>query len=187
AVLGQAFDRRDALVGDGGDGQHAGAGGHAVQVHGAGAALGDAAAELRAGESQRVAQHPEERCVGGDVDRFTLAVDGEGNRGHEEVSSACGNAETRAWASREREGGMFGDLIRNGGAERATGIVWAVSFFRRRGLPVPRPFIYRVRDRGPHRSLGGWLAVILSERAERAGAKDLLEWPPPSGGHGAAV
>src|SRR4029077_8879521 len=90
--------------------------------------------------------------------------------------------EKRASASREREGGMVGDLIRNGGAERATGIVWAVSFFRRRGLPVPRPFIYRVRDRGPHRSLGGWLAVILSERAERAGAKDLLEWPPPPQG-----
>src|SRR5213078_3731923 len=83
AVLGQAFDRRDALVGDRGDGQHAGARGHAVQMHGAGAALRDAAAELGAREAERVAQHPEERRVGRDVDRFTLAVHGEGNRGHD--------------------------------------------------------------------------------------------------------
>src|SRR5712691_10232653 len=48
-----------------------------------GAALGDAAAELGAGEPERVTQHPEERRVGGDVDRFALTVDGEADRGHE--------------------------------------------------------------------------------------------------------
>src|ERR671924_12 len=83
AVLGQAFDGRDALVGDRGDGQHAGAGRDAVQVHGTGAALCNAAAELRAREPECIAQHPEERRVGRDVDRFALAVDGKADRGHE--------------------------------------------------------------------------------------------------------
>src|SRR3989449_5817591 len=83
AVLGQAFDRRHALAGDGGHGQHAGARRDAIQVDGAGAALGDAAAELGAGEPEGVTQHPEERRVGGDVDRFAFAVDGEADRGHE--------------------------------------------------------------------------------------------------------
>src|SRR5207247_990578 len=83
AVLGQAFDRGDAFAGDGGHGQHAGAGGDAVQMDGAGAALGDAAAKLGAGEAEGVTQHPEERRVGGDVDRFAFAVDGESDGGHD--------------------------------------------------------------------------------------------------------
>src|SRR2546426_11207508 len=87
AVLGQAFDRRHALAGDGGHGQHAGARRDAIQVDGAGAALGDAAAELGAGEPEGVTQHPEERRVGGDVDRFAFAVDGEADRGHDRASS----------------------------------------------------------------------------------------------------
>src|SRR5205807_9754889 len=90
AVLRQAFDRGDALVGDSRNGQHARSGRRAIQMHRTRAALGDAAAELRACETERVAQHPEERRVGGDVDRFTLAVDGEGNRGHDEFSSTRG-------------------------------------------------------------------------------------------------
>src|SRR3989449_8584492 len=65
AVLGEAFDRGHPFAGDGGHGQSAGARRDAVQVDGAGAALGDAAAELGAGEPERVAQHPEERRGGG--------------------------------------------------------------------------------------------------------------------------
>src|SRR5882724_2841368 len=87
AVLGQAFDRRHALAGDGGHGQHAGARRDAIQVDGASAALGDAAPELGAGEPEGVTQHPEERRVGGDVDRFAFAVDGEADRGHDRASS----------------------------------------------------------------------------------------------------
>src|SRR5256714_8666861 len=94
AVLGQAFDGGDALVGDGGDGQHASARGRAVQVHRARAALRDAAAELGARESERVAQHPEQRRVGRDVDRLTLAVESEGNRWHDERSSSLEDGET---------------------------------------------------------------------------------------------
>src|SRR5882762_11245455 len=87
AVLGQAFDGGHALAGDGRHRQHAGARRDAVQVDGAGAALGDAAAELGAGEPERVTQHPQERRVGGDVDRFALAVDGEADRWHDGASS----------------------------------------------------------------------------------------------------
>src|SRR2546425_948307 len=87
AVLGQAFDRRDALAGHGRHRQHTGAGSDAVQVDGAGAALGDAAAELGTGETEGVTQHPEERRVGRDVDRFAFAVDGETDGGHDRASS----------------------------------------------------------------------------------------------------
>src|SRR5213592_2351194 len=84
AIRRQAFDRRDALAGDGGDGQDAGTGRDAVQMHRAGAALGDAAPELGAGETERVAQDPEQWGVGGDRDRPGLAVDHEGDWGHRE-------------------------------------------------------------------------------------------------------
>src|SRR2546421_5170374 len=105
AVLGQAFDGGDALVGDGGDGQHASAGGRAVQVHRARAALRDAAAELGAREAECVAQHPEERRVGRDVDRLTLAVEGEGNRWHDERSSSLEDGETCSDVPRGGKGG----------------------------------------------------------------------------------
>src|SRR3989441_3249913 len=87
AVLGQAFDRRDALAGHGRHRQHTGAGSDAVQVDGAGAALGDAAAELGTGETEGVTQHPEERRVGRDVDRFAFTVDGETDGGHDRAAS----------------------------------------------------------------------------------------------------
>ena len=55
----------------------AGAQRRAVEVHGAGAALGHAAAELGAGEAEQVAQHPEQRHVGRRVDFALGAVDGQ--------------------------------------------------------------------------------------------------------------
>src|SRR5256885_9863328 len=73
----QAFDGGDALGADGGDRRHARARCDAVQVDGAGAALCDAASELRASQAERVAQDPQERCVGGEVDAVALTVDGE--------------------------------------------------------------------------------------------------------------
>src|SRR5437879_12882618 len=48
----QPFDRGHALHGSRRDGQHAGSHGRAVEMHGAGGALGDAAAELRAGGAE---------------------------------------------------------------------------------------------------------------------------------------
>src|SRR5690349_4773621 len=86
AILREAFDGRHLFPGDGRDGQHAGARGDAVQVDGARAALRDAAAELRAGEAERVPQHPEQGRVGRDVHGLALAVDGETDRGHERAS-----------------------------------------------------------------------------------------------------
>src|SRR5437879_203525 len=103
AVPGEALDRGHPFAGDGGHGQYAGARRDAVQVDGAGAALGDAAAELGAGEPERVAQHPEERRVGGDVDRFALAVDGEADRGHERRPR--GRWKQRVRADARMEGG----------------------------------------------------------------------------------
>src|SRR2546426_6164375 len=79
----QPLDRGHALPGDRRDGHHAGSHGRAVEMHGAGAALGDAASELRAGETEVVAQHPQERRVWRDVHGLAFAVDGEDDRGHD--------------------------------------------------------------------------------------------------------
>src|SRR5690606_13950535 len=54
------LSRGDPLVfGDVGDGRHAGARGNAIDMHGAGAAGGDTAAELRAGQADLLADRPE--------------------------------------------------------------------------------------------------------------------------------
>ena len=55
-----------------------GAGGHPVDMHGAGAALGDAAAVFRAGNAQNIPQRPQERHVGFETfQRMCGAVDDE--------------------------------------------------------------------------------------------------------------
>jgi hypothetical protein len=46
-------------------------------MDGAGAALGDAAAILSAGQPDRVAQHPQQRGVGIDIDLMGLSIHGE--------------------------------------------------------------------------------------------------------------
>src|SRR6266540_236672 len=104
AVPGKSFDGGHALSGDGRDRQHAGAGCDAVQVHGASAALRDTAPELRAREAEVVAQHPEERGVGCDVDRFAFSVDGEADGRHER-RPLRGNSEQRAPGGPGMEGG----------------------------------------------------------------------------------
>src|SRR5437879_2803224 len=84
----QPFDRGHALPGRRRDRHHAGAHRGAVEMHGAGAALGDAASELRAGEAEVVAQHPQERRVGRDVHGLAFAVAGEDDRGHDALRAA---------------------------------------------------------------------------------------------------
>src|SRR5262249_25950205 len=64
------------------DRRHAGAHRLAVDVHGAGAALRQAAAEMRIVERELVAQRVEQRHVGIGVDRVDLAVHVEGYSGH---------------------------------------------------------------------------------------------------------
>src|SRR6266478_8011392 len=54
--LSNCFDRRDDLLADGTDGRYARAPRHAVDVHGAGAAQRDAAAELRTRDAEHIAQ-----------------------------------------------------------------------------------------------------------------------------------
>src|SRR5580692_6298088 len=65
----------DLSVTDRADRQQTGADRFAVDLHRAGAALGDAAAELRAGHAQDIPQHPQKRRVAGDIDRLIDAVD----------------------------------------------------------------------------------------------------------------
>ncbi len=79
AVRGQAFDGRDLRARDLADRRHAGSHRLAIEVHGARAAEGHAAAEFGAGEIELVAEHPEERRVGRDVDLVAGAVDAEGD------------------------------------------------------------------------------------------------------------
>ena len=77
AVGRQAFDGGDALIGDIADLNAAGAHGLAVHMHGAGAALRDAAAEFRTGHSEFVADDPKQRRLRLDVERIRLSVDGD--------------------------------------------------------------------------------------------------------------
>src|SRR5262249_677927 len=64
-----------------------------VDMHGAGAALRDAAAEFGAGHSEDVAQHPEQGHVGGGIERFGFAVDCERGRHRvPPVPQRCGEA-----------------------------------------------------------------------------------------------
>jgi hypothetical protein len=73
--LSHGFDGRNRFVTHRTHGQHTGAHRLAVQVHGAGPALRYAAAKLRAGEPDHIAQHPKKRHVGGNVDRAGFTVD----------------------------------------------------------------------------------------------------------------
>src|SRR5260221_1641515 len=57
------FDSGDGLLADGTDRRHARAHGHTVDVHGASAAQGDAAAELRTRDAEYIAQHPQDRSM----------------------------------------------------------------------------------------------------------------------------
>src|SRR5580704_10019318 len=79
SVLGNCFDRGDLLGADRSDRDLAGTCGDAVDVHGAGATLGNAATVFGAGESDGVADHPEQWRVGFNVYVVRLSVDGKGN------------------------------------------------------------------------------------------------------------
>ena len=89
------LDRRDLGVADAVDGGDAGTGGDAVDMHGAGAAERHAAAELRAGHAEHVAQHPEKWRVAVDIDALPAAVDFDGG-GHG-VLSRCINGDQQRY------------------------------------------------------------------------------------------
>src|SRR4029079_18308744 len=79
AVLGKALDGDDLLADSGARRERARAGGDAVDVDGAGAALRDAAAILGAGQADILPDRPEQRRVGIDVDVLIFAIDIEAN------------------------------------------------------------------------------------------------------------
>src|SRR5947209_10311157 len=72
-----ALDRRDRAPRGIADLRLTGALRLAVDMHGAGAALGDAAAEFRTGHIERIAERPEERHLRIDVEIALRAIDGE--------------------------------------------------------------------------------------------------------------
>src|SRR5205085_2079530 len=77
AVGREALDGDDLRPFDATDRHRAGAHGLSVDVHGAGAALGDAAAEFRACQSDLLPQYPEKRSIALDIDLMPGAVDGD--------------------------------------------------------------------------------------------------------------
>src|SRR5262249_10786402 len=81
AVLRQPLDRGDLPPRGRARRHRARAHRNAVDMDGAGAALGDAAAILGTGQSDRVAQHPQQRGVGIDIDLMGLSI-------HAEISHA---------------------------------------------------------------------------------------------------
>jgi hypothetical protein len=74
AVLAQPLDRRDLLTRRFADGGDAGPHRLAVEMHGARAAGADTAAEFCAVQPEDIAQRPEERHVGVDIDGVLDAV-----------------------------------------------------------------------------------------------------------------
>ena len=101
--LGAGLGRADAL--DGGDGaianrsdrQKTRAHRVAVDMHGAGATLRDAAAVFGARHAKHIAQHPQERGVTVDIDVVCRTVDFDG-KGHGELLSARTISETQVFA-----------------------------------------------------------------------------------------
>src|SRR3984893_6613917 len=77
AIGRQTLDGGYALRADGIHARDARADWLPIQVHGARTAQGHTAAELGAGQAQRVAQHPQQRRVGIDIHCGVLAVDAE--------------------------------------------------------------------------------------------------------------
>ena len=76
----ETFERGDAGISGCGERSQTGARRFAVEVHGAGAALTDAAAILGGMEVEQVTDDPEERGVGRRVDSGGPAVDGQVGR-----------------------------------------------------------------------------------------------------------
>jgi hypothetical protein len=77
AVLGQALDGDDAAAFDAGDGDQARTDLAAVEQHRAGAAIAGVAADLGAGETERVTQHVGEALHGVGLELDGAAVQGE--------------------------------------------------------------------------------------------------------------
>jgi hypothetical protein len=73
-VFGQPFDGSNFLTDNGAGWGYAGANGLSIYLHSAGTTLGDAAGVLGASQTHGVPEHPEQRCLGLDVDAVRLTV-----------------------------------------------------------------------------------------------------------------
>jgi hypothetical protein len=90
------LDCRDLGAADAVDRDDTGTGGDAIDMHGAGAAQRHAAAELRAGHAEHVAQHPQERRIAVDIDAVCVPVDFDvKSHGHLVTGNFDRNAERR--------------------------------------------------------------------------------------------
>ena len=88
----ETFQRDDLLCPDGRERHHAGAHRLAVEMHGAGAALGEAAAEGRTVESQVIAESVEQRHLG--------IVDRHGDRSTVDIEGNCGgHNQSGSWSA----------------------------------------------------------------------------------------
>jgi hypothetical protein len=83
AVSGKSFDGRNFFPSDAGNRSDAGASWLAIDVHRACTALGNPAAEFRARQIQRIAQHPKKWGIGIHVYCFGFSIDAESDRSHE--------------------------------------------------------------------------------------------------------
>ena len=86
----QTLDGGDLFAADSGYRRHASAGWHTVEMHRTSTTLADAATELGAYEAERIAQHPQQRGVGGDIDGMSAAVDGKGVFAHGKIVLTVG-------------------------------------------------------------------------------------------------
>src|SRR5690242_13068210 len=83
----KALDCRDLAAFEGGGGDRAGPRRGPVYMHGAGAALSDAATVFGAGQAQSIAQDPKQRSVRIDIDLLRLSVDREAGHGTTPLSA----------------------------------------------------------------------------------------------------
>ncbi|MNN76592.1 hypothetical protein D3C81_1929860 [compost metagenome] len=91
-VFAHGFDGGDLLAGGGRHRRHAGADGYTIEVHGAGAAQGHAAAEFGAGHAQFVAQGPQQGRVFRQGKLVLFAIDGQGRHVYSSVGAGTESA-----------------------------------------------------------------------------------------------
>jgi hypothetical protein len=106
-LLADRFNGRDLAPGHSADRQHARTHGLAIQVHGANAALGDAAAVLGARQAHHVAQDPQQWHVFGDIQVVLLAVNHQFLHRNLRRSSRLTHSSTSSVVERHQGFGLF--------------------------------------------------------------------------------
>jgi hypothetical protein len=81
-LVSESLDSRHFLVANDVNRDNTGSRRHAIQMDGAGTALGDSTSELGACEPDIVAKNPEKRSIPVNIDRLFFAVDLESETGH---------------------------------------------------------------------------------------------------------